>query len=72
MIDIKCSFEQKICQTLTKEVNHCESQSFRSDIHDLKQWDAVWLDHNCYVSIWDFLNIESRDFDLVNIRVSMH
>jgi len=28
--------------------------------------------HFCYVSIQDFLNIESRDFDLVNIRVSMH
>jgi hypothetical protein len=26
----------------------------------------------CYISIWDFSDIESRDFDLVNIRVSMH
>jgi len=26
----------------------------------------------CYVSIQDFLNIGSRDFDLVDIRVLMH
>jgi len=29
-----------------KEVNHCKDHSFRSNIYDLKQWDAVWLNYN--------------------------
>jgi len=46
MIDIKCSFKQKIYWMFTKKINQYENQSFKSDIHDLKQWDAIWLDYS--------------------------
>ncbi len=29
-----------------EEVNHCKDHSFRSDIHNLEQQDAAWLNYD--------------------------
>jgi len=48
----------------TTECKYCSNQTETTRL--LKKSEFY------YISIWDFSDIESKDFNLVNIRVSMH